>query len=82
VCSGGNRGSIWKVREYVLSCSSSSRLIGFGRSALQGHANKSKGLLTASGAISLKGPEQYDELQADIQAVSSKSPLQGNQKLT
>jgi hypothetical protein len=38
--------------------------------ALQGHANKNKGLMTASGAITLKGPEIYDELQADIDAVS------------
>ena len=39
--------------------------------ALQGHANKNKDLLTASGAITLKGPELYDELQADIEAVGS-----------
>jgi hypothetical protein len=38
--------------------------------ALQGHANKNKDLMTASGAITLRGPELYDELQADIEAVS------------
>lgn len=43
---------------------------GFVCIALQGHANKNKGLMTASGAITLKGPEIYDELQADIDAVS------------
>ncbi|GHJ89268.1 hypothetical protein NliqN6_5670 [Naganishia liquefaciens] len=35
---------------------------------LQGHAIKNKDLLTASGAITLKGPESYEELEEDIQA--------------
>lgn len=39
-------------------------------SELQGHAIKNKDLLTASGAITLKGPESYEELEEDIQAVS------------
>lgn len=37
---------------------------------LQGHAIKNKDLLTASGAITLKGPESFEELEEDIQAVS------------
>jgi hypothetical protein len=37
---------------------------------LQGHAIKNKDLLVASGAISLKGADQFDELEADEQAVS------------
>ncbi|KAJ9104355.1 hypothetical protein QFC19_003997 [Naganishia cerealis] len=35
---------------------------------LQGHAIKNKDLLTASGAITLKGPERFEELEEDIQA--------------
>jgi hypothetical protein len=42
---------------------------------LQGHAIKNKDLLTASGAITLKGPESYEELEEDIQAVSPLVPL-------
>lgn len=37
---------------------------------LQGHAIKNKDLLTASGAITLKGPESFEELEEDVQAVS------------
>jgi syntaxin 16 len=36
---------------------------------LQGHAIKNKDLLAASGAIPIKGAEQFDELQEDVQAV-------------
>jgi hypothetical protein len=38
---------------------------------LQGHAIKNKDLLAASGAITLRGPESFDELQEDEQAVST-----------
>lgn len=41
------------------------------QSELQGHAIKNKDLLTASGAITLKGPESFEELEEDIQAVST-----------
>lgn len=37
---------------------------------LQGHAIKNKDLLAASGAITLRGPESFDELEEDEQAVS------------
>ncbi|KAJ9107588.1 hypothetical protein QFC21_001047 [Naganishia friedmannii] len=36
------------------------------RAELQGHAIKNKDLLTASGAITLKGPERFEELEDDI----------------
>jgi hypothetical protein len=36
---------------------------------LQGHAIKNKDLLTASGAITLKGPERFEELEDDIRDV-------------
>lgn len=36
---------------------------------LQGHAIKNKDLLAASGAMPIKGAEQFDELQEDVQAV-------------
>lgn len=36
---------------------------------LQGHAIKNKDLLAASGAITLKGADSFDELEADEQAV-------------
>lgn len=38
---------------------------------LQGHAIKNKDLLTASGAITLKGPERFEELEDDIRDVRS-----------
>ena len=40
------------------------------RAELQGHAIKNKDLLVASGAVSLRGPESFDELEEDEQAVS------------
>ena len=40
-------------------------------SELQGHAIKNKDLLVASGAITLKGADLIDELEDDVEDVSS-----------
>lgn len=63
-CSGRSSESICRVSHPASKFGAATNL-----AELQGHAIKNKDLLAASGAITLRGPESFDELQEDEQAV-------------